>query len=104
MSIIPPEVDLDALGDEQGVMIWSDAPTNDEAIIEIEEWCREHGLLRTHEVWLRMKMTATGRVRGTMCYRPSPGILETIDADRAALRRHVAAMPMTPSSWACPGD
>jgi hypothetical protein len=97
MSIIAPDVDLAELGDERGVMIWSDAPSNDEAIIEIEEWCVEHDLLRTREVWLRAKLVNGDRWRGAMCYRPSPGIQEAMDADRAAWRRHVDRMPLTPS-------
>ncbi len=51
----------------------SDAPTNTEAIREIDSEAAKHGLVRTREYWLQTLKLADGRVvRRGFCYRPEP--------------------------------
>lgn len=62
----------------------SDAPTNAEAIREIDMQAAKHGLARTREYWLQTFELPDGRiVRRGFCYRPGPSGF----ADRVAARR-----------------
>ncbi len=62
----------------------SDAPTNAEAIREIDAEAARHGLVRTREFWLQTFSMPDGRiVRRGFCYRPEPSGL----VDRVAGRR-----------------
>ena len=62
----------------------SDAPTNNEAIREIDAEAARHGLVRTREHWLQRHSGPDGRIvfRG-ICYRPEPSDF----AERVAARR-----------------
>jgi predicted polyphosphate/ATP-dependent NAD kinase len=76
-----PEVGLD-----QADQAWfdSDAPTNSEAIREIDAEAARHGLVRTREYWLQTFSLPDGRVvRRGFCYRPEPSNI----AERVAERR-----------------
>jgi hypothetical protein len=56
-------------------MAWfdSDAPTNDEAIREVDAAAAQYGLVRTREYWLQTFSLPDGRVvRRGFCYRPEP--------------------------------
>src|SRR5437764_13853143 len=71
---------------DQADQAWfdSDAPTNDQAIREIDAEAARHGLVRTREYWLQRLPLPDGRLvfRG-ICYRPEPTGL----SDRVAARR-----------------
>lgn len=86
----PPNIsDLD-LADQA----WfdSDAPTNDQAIREIDAEAARHGLVRTREYWLQTFSLPDGRVvRRGFCYRPEPSGL----ADRVAARRGAGVVGAT---------
>jgi hypothetical protein len=73
-------------GLEQAEQAWfdSDAPTNAEAIREIDAEAARFGLVRTREYWLQTFSLPDGRiVRRGFCYRPEPSRL----AERVATRR-----------------
>jgi hypothetical protein len=70
----------------------SDAPTNDEAIREIDAEAARYGLTRTREYWLQTFSLPDGRiVRRGFCYRPEPSNL----AERVASRRGMVMQGMT---------
>lgn len=61
-------------GLDQADQAWfeSDAPTNAEAIREIDAEASRHGLVRTREYWLQTFSLPDGRiVRRGFCYRPA---------------------------------
>ena len=67
------------------VEVQSDARDNYAAIIEIEDWAHDHGLLRTNEHWLQTALREDGRsVRVAICFRPSRQELQARDARIAA--------------------
>ena len=72
-----PNAELD-----QADQAWfdSDAPSNVEAIREIDAEAGKHGLVRTREYWLQTLLNPDGRVvRRGFCYRPEPsGRLERV--------------------------
>jgi hypothetical protein len=77
----PTEADLDQVD-----QAWfeSDAPTNDQAIREIDVEAAAHGLVRVREYWLQVFSLPDGRlVRRGFCYRPERSGF----ADRLAARR-----------------
>ncbi len=73
-------------GLDEAELAWfeSDAPTNVEAIKEIDAEAARYGLVRTRESWLQRFKLPDGRLvyRG-FCYRPEPSGL----AERVANRR-----------------
>jgi hypothetical protein len=75
-----------ATGLDQVDQAWfeSDAPTNAEAIKEIDAEAARHGLVRTREYWLQRFTSPDGRLvyRG-FCYRPPVSDL----AERVARKR-----------------
>jgi len=78
-------------GLDQADQAWfeSDAPTNDEAIREIDAEAAKHGLARVKEYWLQTRRLPDGRVvRRGFCYRPAPTNL----ADSLAARRGMAVV------------
>jgi hypothetical protein len=89
MIVRSSDADLDHAG-----LAWfdSDAPTNDEAIREIDAEAARHGLVRTREYWLQRLQLPDGRLvfRG-ICYRPEPSGL----SDRVAARRGSAVAGMS---------
>ena len=82
------------------VKVDSDAPTNAEAILEIEEWCREYGFVRARESWLAVIARPDGnQVRRGLCYRPSAEEQRQRDLEVEVLENQVRSMPVTrPSS------
>ena len=64
----------------------SDAPTNTDAIREIDAEAAKHGLVRTREYWLQTFSLPDGRiVRRGFCYRPEQtGRLERVASRRGA--------------------
>jgi transposase-like protein len=80
------------------VQIDSDAPSNAAAVVEIEDWAAEHGMVRTNEYWLRQLNRGNQRLFRGICYR----VTEEERASRLErLRRieeRVDAMPVTPHS------
>lgn len=99
MAANPVDVSLSGLKEASYVRVESDAPTNAEAILDIERWCREHGFVRTREHWLMVVDRVDGvRVRRAVCYRPAPDEEEQLQRDVAELAARVAAQPLTPSS------
>lgn len=84
------------MGLEGADLAWfdSDAPTNDEAIREIDAEAARFGLVRTREYWLQTFSLPDGRVvRRGFCYRPETSNLP----ERVAARRG-PEMEGTPSS------
>ena len=81
------------------VVVESTAPTNDEAIREIDSWARIRGFVRSREHVLNSKLLRNGDiVYYSACY---PLDVETLDAAEAAIARmnaRRAAMPLTASS------
>lgn len=78
------------------VYVDSDAETNAKAIVEVQAWCRQHGLDRARENYLRTLRTEGGvLVRRAICYRPSRDMEEGAAEDFARIRRNVATMPET---------
>ena len=79
-----PPVDTDL---DQVDQAWfdSDAPTNAEAVREIDAEAAKHGLVRTREYWLQTFSLPDGRiVRRGFCYRPAPSArVERVAARRA---------------------
>jgi hypothetical protein len=73
-------------GLDQADQAWfdSDAPSNDQAIREIDAEAGRHGLVRTREYWLQTFSLPDGRVvRRGFCYRPAPsGRVDRISARR----------------------
>jgi hypothetical protein len=66
----------------------SDAPSNADAIREIDAEAAKYGLVRTREYWLQTFSLSDGRVvRRGFCYRPEP----SGRADRLARQRGPAA-------------
>jgi hypothetical protein len=61
------------------VLIESSAPTNREALLEIEDWAAQHGFVRTTESFLRQVIRRDGiRAYRSTCYRLD-------DQERAAI-------------------
>lgn len=87
------------LAQREFVKVDSDAQTNAEAILEIEEWCRKHGFVRTRENWLSVISRPGGtKVRRGLCYRPSAEEQRQRDLDLKALEDQVRSMPLTKPS------
>ncbi|MBI2300439.1 MAG: hypothetical protein HYU66_16110 [Armatimonadetes bacterium] len=98
MPIVSPRDDeLLGLPVEKPIMVDSNAETNALAILEIERWCREHGLVRARENWLRTVLQGEVRVRRGVCYRPGPGTDEYRELEQA-IEGRVANMPPTTDS------
>ncbi len=94
MAIIRPTVEeVTELQPEQPVMVDSDAPDNASAILEIERWCRDLGLARVREHWLRTLVADGTKVRRGVCYRPAGDVGEQYAEQISAIDRRVAAMP-----------
>lgn len=100
MAILrPSEAELDGLEPEQPLMVDSDADSNAHAILEIERWCREHGLTRVQEGWLRKLSLENGtEVYRGVCYRPGGEWDRSRTAAFAEAERTARAMPATRSS------
>jgi hypothetical protein len=99
MSVVNPAAEaVAALEDEQPIMVDSDATDNAAAISEIEAWCRQHGLRRVRENWLRVVRTARGPVRRGTCYRPAGDPGEEYQDFFEQVARRVDPMPDTGSS------
>jgi hypothetical protein len=100
----PEGLDVANLAPGQMVRVVSDATTNLLAVLDVEQWAREHGLLRVAEGHLAVKLTRDRRrLRCGVCYRPHEGELEAIRAAvaeaSAEISALVAQMPET-----CPSD
>jgi hypothetical protein len=65
VKVDPPDFDRANV-----VLIDSDAPENEQAVEEIEDWAADHGFARSKERWLRIIIREDRRqvYRGT-CYR-----------------------------------
>jgi hypothetical protein len=74
----------------------SDAPTNTEAIREIDTEAAKHGVVRTREYWLQtFELPDHGVVRRGFCYRPGPsGFAERVAARRGDEVRGMTAAQM----------
>jgi hypothetical protein len=86
-----PIVKIDPEGFEKAnvVQLDSDAPDNDQAMLEMEAWAVENGFARTNEYWLRKIITADNkRVYRGICYRLTR---EEADSGEAAVREMVEA-------------
>jgi hypothetical protein len=74
----------------------SDAATNAQAILEVDLWCRERGLVRARESYLRTLRTPEGvLLRRAVCYEPPLAMERQAAEEFANIRQHVAAMPET---------
>jgi len=74
----------------------SDAGTNAQAILEVDLWCEERGLVRARESYLRTLRTPEGvLLRRAICYQPPVAMERQAAEDFANIKRHVAAMPET---------
>ncbi len=94
VRIVPSEEE--AKQPERVIFVDSDAPTNARAILEVDQWCRERGLVRARESYLRTLRTPDGvLVRRAICYRPP--LAEDAGAAEAManIKRHMEAMPET---------
>jgi len=100
-----PEMDVNNLPElPEGslILIDSDAPTNAQAILEVERWCRANGLWRAQEANLACVRLNGEPLRRAHCYRPyrqeiEEGLEEAKRAD-SELSARVAAEPMGRSS------
>jgi hypothetical protein len=75
-------------GLDQADQAWfeSDAPSNTDAIREIDQEASRHGLVRVREYWLQTVSLPDGRVaRRGFCYRPEPTAAAV--AERVTQRR-----------------
>lgn len=77
------------------IQVDCDAPTNKDAILEIEKWAAERGFLRTNEYGLR-RVLLKGRVlfRG-ICYRQKEEEVNMLKADEERINALVESMPVT---------
>lgn len=62
------KTDPDPIGEANAVLVDSDAPTNAEAIREIDEWGTAHGFVRTNEYWLRVIVCDNKKLFRGVCY------------------------------------
>lgn len=58
-----------------------DAPTNDDAVLEIDDWADNHGFIRTNEYWLRQVIKNGRRFFRGICYRITHDEWTAIDDD-----------------------
>jgi hypothetical protein len=78
------------------VLVDSNAPTNADAIIEVERWCGGNGLVRARENWLRRVQRADGTpVWRAVCYRAEP---DQTKRTLERMKRRANTMPETASS------
>ena len=77
----------------------SDAPDNDSAIRDIDEWARDHGFVRRHEYHLGVRLTPARKFfRYSACYRLTAEDLSAANADVDRIKARLNGMPMTTSS------
>ncbi|HJN17642.1 MAG TPA: hypothetical protein QGH10_19205 [Armatimonadota bacterium] len=77
------------------VFVDSTAENNVDAIREVEDWCRQNGLVRARENHLRTLRTAAGVVRRGICYEPPVAETEQRRAEWNDMERRRQAMPET---------
>jgi hypothetical protein len=96
VAVIPSE----GRATQQGLPIFvdSDAEDNLRAIREIERWCRERGLARAQESYLRQLRTEHGLVHRGICYRPPSAETERLREIVEEMEHRVDRMPETRSS------
>src|SRR5262245_29869641 len=80
------------------VLVYSDAPTNDDAIRDIDTWAREHGFVRTHEYNLRTTARNGKRVYMGFCYRLRDEDYDSIEEGMRRVNERREKMPMTTDS------
>lgn len=82
---------------QRGVPVFVDstADNNLDAIREVEEWCKSHGLVRARENHLRTLRTDRGVVRRGICYEPPAAELEQRRSEWNEMERRREAMPET---------
>lgn len=79
------------------VQVDSDAPTNKEAIIDIENWTADKDFVRTTEYWLQRIRKKDGRkvFRG-ICYRLTEEVVRSNEAACQSNAEVLENMPVTP--------
>ena len=92
----PPE-DVSA---GERVLLYLAAEDSAAAILEAEDWCRQHGLRRTQENALPVRLLEDGTTRAyqATCYRPYDEELEVERQDREAFARQRDRSPSSPDS------
>jgi len=95
-----PDRPPDQIREGERVLIYLFAEDSAAAVLEAEDWCRKHGLRRTREYSLPVRLLENGSSRAYLatCYRPYEEELELERQDREAFRRQRDAMPLSPSS------
>ena len=91
-------VKIDPVDSEKAnvVQIDSDAPDNDQAMLEIEEWAVENGFARTNEYWLRKIITAKNeRVFRGICYRLTKEEAQSGEAAAREMAEATNSLPRT---------
>ena len=75
------------------VVVESDAPTNAEAVDEIENWAAQNGFARTNEYWLRPIRRDGRTLLQAVCYRITEEH-RAAAADRVErIKQRIASMP-----------
>ncbi|HEY3246561.1 MAG TPA: hypothetical protein VGM03_24715 [Phycisphaerae bacterium] len=77
------------------LLIDSDAPNNDRAILEIEDWAAEHGFVRVNEYWLREIRRDGHKLFRGICYRLTEDAIRTEQESWREIKEAVASMPAT---------
>jgi hypothetical protein len=83
------------------VLLYIAAEDSTAAILEAEDWCRQHGLRRAQEQSLPVRLLEDGTSRAyqATCYRPYAEELALEQQDREAFRALRDSMPpSTPTS------
>jgi hypothetical protein len=92
--VYPPTQEAIAAG--VPMFVWTDAPTNAQAILEIDDWCRQQGLQRARESHLGTLSTVDyGRVWQGICYRPPEAQVKQEQKEWEELKRRLESMPET---------
>ena len=91
----PPE----EIGAVPVLLVCSDAANNHQAILEIDEYARAHGYVRSHETTLNIKQDTEGRrFYYTACYLWDKDAVRAAESDLARIRERRERMLMTAPS------
>jgi len=99
MSILLTDPTPEALASANSVLVYSDAPTNIQAIKEIDAWAWGNGFRRTLESRLLVvRRDDLGRCYKGVCFRWSDEDRRAAEEDIESYARARNAMPMTADS------
>jgi hypothetical protein len=93
-----PDIDPAELQPGQMVLVDTDAPSNAKAILEIVQFCHEHGLWRADEPNLSTVFFEGRWLQRGRCYRPYPEEQQQRMEAWVEIDRRREQMPLTTSS------